>query len=58
MGKTPEIPGYLAPPDVAHSLQREVAQLLARPPNSLSFPGSQPVSFSRKHIEENLFGEE
>lgn len=57
MGKTPEIPGYMAPPDVTHSLQHEVAQLLLRP-KILSFPGSQPVSFSRKHIEESLFQEE
>ena len=43
-------PGIKAPPQLARTLREEVSRLLAR--NSLAFPGAQPVSFSRKHIEE------
>lgn len=39
-----------AEPGLADSLRREVASLLNR--NQLSFPGAQPVSFARKHIQE------
>lgn len=52
-GIVPEIPGEQAPPDVAHQLKVDVARLLQKP--KLNFPGAQPVSFARKHIEEELF---
>lgn len=52
----PEIPGHMAPPHVATALQHQVSRLLGR--RSTAFPGSQPVSFARKHIENNLFKED
>jgi mRNA guanylyltransferase len=55
-GAVPDIPGVLAPPDVCHRLKQEVSYLLGR--NQLSFPGSQPVSFARRHIEQDLMQED
>jgi hypothetical protein len=49
-GSVPEIPGVKAEDDLAYLLQREVADLLKR--NNTNFPGAQPVSFARHHIEE------
>lgn len=49
-GSVPEIPGIKAPHDLARTLQDEVANLLKR--NSTNFPGAQPVSFARHHIDE------
>ncbi|EON64365.1 hypothetical protein W97_03596 [Coniosporium apollinis CBS 100218] len=46
----PQIPGLKAEEPLAEVLRREVADLLRR--NPVSFPGAQPVSFARKHIEE------
>ncbi|KAK1756060.1 mRNA capping enzyme, catalytic domain-containing protein [Echria macrotheca] len=43
-------PGVKAEFPFLRNLREEVAQLLNR--NSLSFPGAQPVSFSRRHIDE------
>lgn len=43
-------PGIRAAGDVLHTMRNEVAQLLNR--NQRSFPGAQPVSFARSHIEE------
>lgn len=40
-----KIDGYLL-----HNMRQEVAQLLDR--RSVGFPGAQPVSFARRHIEE------
>ncbi|KAK9458766.1 mRNA capping enzyme, catalytic domain-containing protein [Lipomyces oligophaga] len=48
----PSIPGFKQPPPVVSQLRREVANLLNR--DTLSFPGAQPVSFARKHIQERL----
>lgn len=46
----PEMPGYKAEGELARTLRREVADLLQR--SHLGFPGAQPVSFCRRHIEE------
>jgi len=43
-------PGIKAEPHLAQKFREEVATLLDR--KSLSFPGAQPVSFARRHIEE------
>ncbi|KAH7038155.1 mRNA capping enzyme [Microdochium trichocladiopsis] len=43
-------PGLRAEGDVLRGMRQEVARLLQR--NSPGFPGAQPVSFARKHIEE------
>ncbi|KAI1804379.1 mRNA capping enzyme, alpha subunit [Daldinia bambusicola] len=43
-------PGIKVPPDVVAGLRQEVASLLHR--SSTAFPGAQPVSFTRKHLEE------
>jgi mRNA guanylyltransferase len=42
-------PGIKADFQLRGALRNEVAQLLKR--NSQGFPGAQPVSFSRKHLE-------
>ena len=46
----PTIPGVKAHPELADHFRREVADLLGR--HTLSFPGAQPVSFARNHLEE------
>ncbi|ETS85406.1 hypothetical protein PFICI_03431 [Pestalotiopsis fici W106-1] len=43
-------PGIRAEGDLLHNMQREVARLLNR--ESTNFPGAQPVSFARRHLEE------
>ncbi|KAK4457108.1 mRNA capping enzyme, catalytic domain-containing protein [Cladorrhinum samala] len=43
-------PGIKAEHELAKSLRGEVARLLGR--SQFNFPGAQPVSFSRKHIDE------
>lgn len=43
-------PGVKAQGDLLRELRAEVANLLGR--NSYSFPGAQPVSFSRRHLDE------
>ena len=43
-------PGLKADHALAQELRQEVAALLRR--NQTSFPGAQPVSFSRKHMDE------
>ncbi|KAI1326405.1 mRNA capping enzyme [Xylariaceae sp. FL0255] len=43
-------PGVRATGSLLMDMRKEVASLLGRP--STGFPGAQPVSFSRKHIEE------
>ncbi|GAP90059.1 putative mRNA-capping enzyme subunit alpha [Rosellinia necatrix] len=45
-------PGLRASGDLLMTMRREVASLLGRSSNS--FPGAQPVSFARKHIDELL----
>ncbi|KAL7626836.1 Dcp1p-Dcp2p decapping enzyme complex alpha subunit [Parahypoxylon ruwenzoriense] len=45
-------PGMRVPDQVVHNFRQEVANLLHR--NSVGFPGAQPVSFTRKHLEELL----
>ena len=50
-GSTPDMPGQIVTDIGAlHELRLEVAGLLNR--NSENFPGAQPVSFARRHIEE------
>ncbi|KAI1417629.1 mRNA capping enzyme, alpha subunit [Hypoxylon sp. FL1857] len=48
--RTIDEPGLKVPGDVVMSLRQEVAGLLHR--SSTSFPGAQPVSFTRKHLDE------
>ncbi|KAM7201036.1 mRNA capping enzyme alpha subunit-like protein [Naviculisporaceae sp. PSN 640] len=43
-------PGIKAEPQLARALRQEVANLLGR--SSIGFPGAQPVSFSRQHLDE------
>jgi mRNA guanylyltransferase len=43
-------PGVKASGDLLRELRAEVADLLGR--NSHSFPGAQPVSFARRHMDE------
>lgn len=43
-------PGLRASGDVLRTMRQEVANLLQR--NQSGFPGAQPVSFARKHIDE------
>ncbi|KAI2630682.1 mRNA capping enzyme, alpha subunit [Hypoxylon sp. NC1633] len=45
-------PGLRVPGDVVMGLRQEVAGLLHR--SQTSFPGAQPVSFTRKHLDELL----
>lgn len=47
-----EEPGVKAQGELLHEMRREVAQLLER--SQIGFPGAQPVSFSRQHIQELL----
>ncbi|KAI9801099.1 MAG: Dcp1p-Dcp2p decapping enzyme complex alpha subunit [Piccolia ochrophora] len=47
-GSTPQLPGVKAERELAQHLQSEAAELLGR--RTHSFPGAQPVSFSRRHI--------
>jgi mRNA guanylyltransferase len=43
-------PGIKAEGALLHRMRQEVANLLDR--KNTSFPGAQPVSFSRRHLEE------
>lgn len=43
-------PGMKVHREALPGLRREVADLLGR--HQLSFPGAQPVSFARKHLQE------
>jgi mRNA guanylyltransferase len=43
-------PGIQTKGDLLHTMRAEVAHLLDR--KNLSFPGAQPVSFARRHLEE------
>lgn len=43
-------PGVKAEGPLLSTMRREVADLLER--NQLSFPGAQPVSFARQHLDE------
>ncbi|KAI1212453.1 mRNA capping enzyme, alpha subunit [Annulohypoxylon truncatum] len=45
-------PGRRPPNEVVMALRQEVAAILHR--NSTAFPGAQPVSFTRKHLDELL----
>jgi mRNA guanylyltransferase len=45
-----ETPGVKAEGALLQEFRREVAQLLDR--HSLGFPGAQPVSFARRHLDE------
>ncbi len=49
-------PGVKASGELLRDLRAEVAKLLGR--NSYNFPGAQPVSFSRRHLVEELRREE
>lgn len=43
-------PGIKAEGGLLHELRREVANLLQR--SQLGFPGAQPVSFARRHLQD------
>lgn len=43
-------PGVKATGELLRELRQEVARLLGR--SSYSFPGAQPVSFARHHLDE------
>lgn len=45
-------PGIRAEGPLLHKLRREVAQLLQR--SQVGFPGAQPVSFARRHLQDLL----
>ncbi|KAE8454101.1 hypothetical protein EG329_005024 [Mollisiaceae sp. DMI_Dod_QoI] len=45
-----EAPGIKIGGDLLRNMRSEVAQMLGR--QNLSFPGAQPVSFARRHLEE------
>lgn len=50
-GFTPQIPGIkIQDPILKKSFQREINEMIGR--NNDSFPGSQPVSFATRHLEE------
>lgn len=46
----PDIPGAEVEPYVAQDRRREVKELLGR--SAMNFPGAQPVSFARHHLQE------
>ncbi|KAH9866658.1 hypothetical protein J1614_008351 [Plenodomus biglobosus] len=46
----PQMPGYLLSSHDAHPLKEQVATILER--ENLRFPGAQPVSFAREHVQE------
>lgn len=52
MGAVPEIPGIRAPPEYETMHGRNIARILGR--DRYRFPGSQPVSFARRHLKRNL----
>jgi mRNA guanylyltransferase len=43
-------PGVKIDGDLLYNMRSEVASLLDR--KNLSFPGAQPVSFARRHLED------
>lgn len=43
-------PGVKATEGLLYQMRKEVADLLGR--HQTSFPGAQPVSFSRQHLQE------
>ncbi|KAI1376682.1 mRNA capping enzyme, alpha subunit [Hypoxylon crocopeplum] len=45
-------PGLKTPSDIVVGLRQQVASILHR--TSITFPGAQPVSFTRKHLDELL----
>ncbi|CAD6444838.1 6f6d5da3-8d81-4c1d-bf20-6b17b2e7616f [Sclerotinia trifoliorum] len=45
-----QAPGIQAQGEVLHNMRKEVATLLGR--SNPSFPGAQPVSFTRRHLDE------
>jgi mRNA guanylyltransferase len=47
--KLPSIPGLLIEGDLAADFRHEVAALLDR--KNTGFPGAQPISFNRHHLE-------
>jgi hypothetical protein len=49
-GPPPTIPGLKCEPDMARSFRQEVAGLVGRG-NNMGFPGAQPISFERSHLE-------
>lgn len=55
-GAVPDIPGVKAPPEGAKEITLEIMRLLGR--HSPSFPGAQPVSFARQHLEHALLDED
>lgn len=51
-GSVPDLPGIRAPSEGAREIMQDIQRLIDR--RSRNFPGAQPVSFAKRHIEDLL----